>query len=68
MLKWKEIKKDGMPKDDGMFLVKHEEYFYNPIQAIYNGTDFLLYHGGSIPTCFPSQIPLVVTHWLEIPE
>jgi len=72
MSEWKSIEKDGMPREGGLYLIRHEKYFpYGNLKAIFNPSDgcyFLLDHGGSLPLMFPSSLPIVATHWMRIPE
>lgn len=61
---------ERVPHGDRVCLVIHQEYYpYQPIEAIYekkNG-EFLLSHRGSLPTVFPDNMPLRVTHWADYP-
>lgn len=56
---WKEIAKDGFPKEEGPYLTccKHVNYPYNVSINYYDGD-----------SCFMKNGFLPLTHWKELPD
>lgn len=67
-MKWISIKENTLEDTIRVWGIHETHFPRNPLEGHLNGELFFLYHNGEFPWNFPPFLPVLITHYLPIPE